>query len=54
MDLPLHSSLLNASNFGACDLDDLIDIDFKVWEDIRTVLSTSESKELNLNFSYIF
>lgn len=31
MDLPLHSSLLSVANFGTCDLDDLIDIDFKVW-----------------------
>jgi hypothetical protein len=54
MDLPLHSSILNASSFGTCDLDDLLDIDFKVWEDLRNVISTSESKDLNLNFSYIF
>jgi ribonucleoside-diphosphate reductase alpha subunit len=31
MDLPFHSSILNAASFGACDLDDLLDIDFKVW-----------------------
>lgn len=52
--MPLHSSLLNAASFGICDLDDLLDIDFKVWEDLRNVMSTSESKDLNLNFSYIF
>lgn len=54
MDLPLHSSILVASTFGICDLDDLLDIDFKVWEDLRNVISITESKDLNLNFSYIF
>jgi len=39
MDLPLHSSLLAAVGFGVCDLDDLLDIDFKVWEDLRNVTS---------------
>jgi len=41
MDLPLHSSLLAAIEFGVCDLDDLIDVDFKVWEDLRNVASTN-------------
>lgn len=31
MDLPLHSSLLAAIGFGLCDLQDLLDVDFKVW-----------------------
>lgn len=54
MDLPLHSSLLAAIGFGLCDLQDLLDIDFKVWEDLRNVMSTGDSKTLNLNFSYNF
>ena len=52
MDLPLHSSLLAVVGFGLCDLQDLLDVDFKVWEDLRNVMSVSDSKTLNLNFSY--
>lgn len=54
MDLPLHSSLLAAIGFSICDLQDLLDVDFKIWEDLRNVMSIGESKELGLNFSYIF
>ena len=54
MDLPLHSSLLAAIGFNQCDLQDLLDVDFKVWEDLRNVMSSSDSKTLNLNFSYNF
>ena len=54
MDLPLHSSILSVINFGQCDLQDLLDVDFKVWEDLRNVMSSSHSKTLNLNFSYNF
>lgn len=54
MDLPLHSSLLAAIGFGMCDLQDLLDVDFKIWEDLRTVMSATDSKTLNLNFSYTF
>ena len=31
MDLPLHSSILSVLGFGQCDLQDLLDVDFKVW-----------------------
>lgn len=31
MDLPLHSSLLAAIGFSVCDLQDLLDVDFKIW-----------------------
>jgi hypothetical protein len=54
MDLPLHSSLLAALGFSICDLHDLLDVDFRIWEDLRNVMSVAESKDLNLNFSYIF
>ena len=54
MDLPLHSSILSVIGFGQCDLQDLLDVDFKVWEDLRNVMSSSDSKTLNLNFSYNF
>jgi hypothetical protein len=54
MDLPLHASLLAALNFGICEIDDLLDVDFKIWEDIKNVMSCLDSKDLNLNFSYIF
>ena len=54
MDLPLHSSILSVLGFGQCDLQDLLDVDFKVWEDLRNVMSSSDSKTLNLNFSYNF
>ena len=53
MDLPLHSSLLEAAGFSICDIQDLLDVDFKVWEDLRNVMSVAESKELNLTFSYL-
>jgi hypothetical protein len=36
------------------DLDDLLAIDFKTWEELRKVLSEADSKTLNLNFSYEF
>lgn len=54
IDLPLHSSLLAAVGFGVCDLQDLLEVDFKVWEDLRNVMSVTDSKDLNLNFSYLF
>ncbi len=54
MDLPLHSSLLSTLSFGICDLQDLLDVDFKAWEDLRNVMSIADSKTLNLNFSYVF
>jgi hypothetical protein len=41
-------------SFGIADIDDLLDIDFKIWEDIKSVLSIEDSKTLNLNFSYLF
>lgn len=44
MDLHLHSSLLAAIGFSVCDLQDLLDVDFKVWEDLRNVMSAAESK----------
>jgi len=37
--MPLHSSIVVALNFGMADIDDLLDIDFKVWEDIKRVLT---------------
>ena len=54
MDLPIHSSILAVIGFGQCDLQDLLDVDFKVWEDLRNVMSSGDSKTLNLNFSYNF
>lgn len=54
IDLPLHSSILAAIGFSTCDLQDLLDVDFKIWEDLRNVMSSPDSKTLNLNFSYIF
>ncbi len=44
IDLPFHSSLISAVGFNIADIDDLLDIDFKVWEDIKNVMSVQDSK----------
>jgi hypothetical protein len=31
LNLKLHTSLIAALSFNICDIDDLLDIDFKIW-----------------------
>lgn len=50
----MHAALLAALGYGICDIDDLLDVDFKVWEDLKKVMNSQDSKEFNLNFSYVF
>lgn len=50
----MHSSIISALNFNIADIDDVLNIDFKIWEDLKKILSVEDSKTLNLNFSYIF
>ncbi len=52
--LPLHSSIIAAFSFNIIDIEDLLHVDFKIWEDVKRILSIEDSKTLNLNFSYIF
>jgi hypothetical protein len=52
--LPLHSSIIAALSFNVADIDDVLDVDFKIWEDIKRISSVEDSKTLNLNFSYLF
>jgi hypothetical protein len=52
--LPLHPSLVAALSFNIAQLDYLLDIDFKIWEELRNVLSVEDSSTLTLNFSYCF
>ena len=54
MDLRFHSSVLAVIGFGICELDDLLDIDFKTWEDLRNVMSSQDVKQMNITFSYVF
>ncbi len=52
--MPLHSSIIAAFSFNIVDIEDLLTVDFKIWEDVKRILSIEDSKTLNLNFSYIF
>jgi hypothetical protein len=54
LNLPLHHSIICQICSTMVDLDDLLTIDFKTWEELRKVLSEADSKTLNLNFSYEF
>lgn len=52
--LPLHPSIISALSFNISNVDDLLSIDFKIWEELKSILSCSDSKTLNLNFSFNF
>lgn len=50
----LHPCLLAAMSFNIAHIDHLLDINFKVWEELKAVLSCEDSASLNLNFSHLF
>jgi hypothetical protein len=41
-------------SFNIAELDYLLDVDFKIWEELRNILSIEDSASLALNFSYNF
>lgn len=54
LDLNLHPSIVSALSFNIAQLDYLLDVDFKIWEELRNIMSVEDSAQLALNFSYNF
>ena len=50
----LHPSLVAAVSFNICHIDYLLDVNFKIWEELKGILSIGDSSTLKLNFSYNF
>jgi hypothetical protein len=47
IDLPLHNSVISLIRSSMVEFDDLVDVDFKVWEYIKTVLAETDVSLLN-------
>ena len=54
INVPLHPSIISALSFNICHIDYLLDVNFKIWEEMKSILSIGDSSALKLNFSYSF